>query len=129
MAFEKFSQYGRRNSSFISITTSNSFGFGGDFLKKNQLTKKDYVELFFDKEALKIGFKFKQNKEPGDDAFKLIGNKGSDSKNVVARSFFTTKLEGLDLNSFIHKYKPETEDDGEFGRLYVIQLKKKDIQD
>lgn len=126
MSFEKFSKFGRRNSSFITITASQSFGFGADFLEKNNLLNKKFVELFFDKEdGLRIAFKFKDEREADSPAFKLIENKGTNSKNLVARSFFTTYLQNVNLDEYESKYKPEVVQDLSYGTLFSIKLKKK----
>ncbi|RJR31396.1 hypothetical protein C4569_02115 [Candidatus Parcubacteria bacterium] len=125
MTFKKFTQFGRRNSSFISITSSHSFGFGGDFLQISDLADYNYVELFFDNsdDGIKIAFKFVRNQ--GDSAFKLIENKGTNSRSIVARSFFTTFLKDVNIDEFKNKYVPEMVNDDEFGKLFVIKLIKK----
>lgn len=124
MSFIRFSQFGRKNSSFISITASQSFGFGGDFLQENNLLDKLYVELFYDQDVQKIAFRFADAKTDKG-AFKLITTKGTNSKSVVARSFFTTFLKGLKMEEYENKYQPEKINHADFGALYAITLKKK----
>lgn len=124
MAFIKFNQLGRKDSLFVSITNSQSFGFGSDFLSKNNLLDKKYLELFFDPEEKKIGFKF--TKERNDkNAFKLSEAKNTKSKSVVARSFFSTFLRDIDNENYENKYEPIKEHNPEHGDLYVIKIKKK----
>lgn len=125
MSFQKFSHFGKRNSSFISITSSQSFGFGGDFLEKNGLLDKKYILLFFDSEENKIGFKFKSQREENDGSFKIIENKGTNSRSVVCRSFFTTFLDNINLDEYQSKYSPEMINDSDYGTLFAIKLKKK----
>lgn len=122
MPFIKFTQQGKRDSNFISLTASKSFGFGGDFLKQNKLEDKNYVELYFDPEEKKIGFKFTVEKND-DNAFKLMKSDVSDSKSTVARSFFTTYLKDIDLTRFEPRYHPETVNEPEHGTLFVVKLK------
>jgi len=123
MGFEKFSQFGRKDSSFISITTSKSFGFGGDFLRSNNLTQKKSVELFFDKDEMKIGFKFYDDKQDG--AFTLSDSHATESKSVVARSFFTSYSQYIKIEDFKNRYIPKKISDDEFGELFTITLEKK----
>lgn len=122
MSFVKFSQQGKRDSNFVSLTASKSFGFGADFLKQNSLGDKNYVELYFDEAENKIGFKFTVDKKD-DNAFKLIKSDVSDSKSTVARSFFTTYLKDFDLTKFESRYQPEVIHDSDHGTLSVIKLK------
>lgn len=122
MGFLKFAQQGKRDSNFISITASKSFGFGADFLRQNKLEDKQHVELYFDPDEKKIGFKFTGEKKDNN-AFKLIKSDVSDSKSTVARSFFTAYLRDVDLNKYESKYKAEVVHDAEHGTLYVFKLK------
>lgn len=122
MTFIKFSQQGKRDSKFISLTASKSFGFGGDFLRLNKLDDKNYVELYFDPDNKRIGFKFTAEKNDVN-AFKLIKSNVSNSKSTVARSFFTTYLKDIDLTRFEPKYQPEIVNDPEQGTLFAIELK------
>lgn len=128
MAFTKFTQLGKKESSFISVTDSKSFGFGGDFLSQYGLKDKKFVELFFDVvgDEKKIAFKFVDEKNDNN-AFKLIVSKVSNSKSVVARSFFTTlyRNNGVNLNEYVNRYKPNMEHNSELGTLYIVKLKKR----
>lgn len=122
--FEKFTKKSSRSSIFVSLTSSKSFGFGGDFLKENQLEDKTYVELFFDASKSKIAFKFTEGSKD-ENAFKLIATQLTNSKSIVARSYFATYLKDFDLKEYQLHYQPEKIHDPEYGTLFVIKLKKK----
>jgi len=125
MAYTKFTQFGRKDASFISLTKSQSFGFGGDFLEKYNLESKEYVELLYDQDEKKVAFHFIDEKTDKG-AFKLISSKGTKSKLIVARSFFTTFFKANDIVKYEGKYLPEVEEDPEYGQLFSIKLKEKE---
>jgi len=126
MSFIKFKDVGRKSSSFVSITNSQSFGFGADFLQQHNLLDKNYIELFYDSEEQKIAFYFKDTPEKGS-TFKLIGQEGG-SRSIVARSFFTKFLRDFKPEQYESRYKPEKVEDVSHGTLYVIQLKQKQAE-
>lgn len=125
MSFSKFTDVRAKRSLFISITKSQSFGFGGDFLQKYRLQSYNYVSLFYDSVTKRIGFQFSNEKE-SDSSYKLVSNPTTDSKGIVARAFYNKNLEEINIKDYQTRYIPEEVHDPEFGRLYVIRLKRKD---
>jgi len=128
MAFIKFSNVGKKQSLYISFTPSKSFGIGGDFLKDNNLLDCNYATLFWDKDALQIGFKFTKEKDKNEkSSFTMATNKNTDSRTIIARSFFREYLKGFNMNDYKSKYEPEEINDEKFGKMFIVQLIRKDF--
>ncbi len=130
MAFQEFTEINKKRSHFVSISSHQAINFGGDWLEQNNLADKKFVKLFFNFEQetgkYQIGFRFVDENSEGT-AFKLIINKGTESKAIVARSFFLKYLNDLNIDEFEKRYKPQKIEDQNFGSLWIITLKKKQV--
>jgi len=120
--FEIFQNVGGRfTGNFISVTSAG-FGFGAGFCQKYQILKQDYVVLHLarNKEQIIIGFSFtKDGSLPG--VFKLTKNNNSGF--VGAHSFFNAC--DINFNQYGGRYTPNLYTDPRFGKLFVIELRKK----
>jgi len=124
MAFIKFEDVGAKLTNTISLTKSQSFGFAAGFVKKNNISKFNFVSLFYDKEddRNRIGFQFTDDRV-GKSSFTIIFGNNRQTASIVARSFFR----GFEIDSkkYEGKYEPTEINDENFGTIYFIDLKEK----
>lgn len=131
MAFEVFTESKLRNSDFISVNESKTFGFPRLFLEKHGISGTEKVVILYDKDEkkvalyftnqpAKIGYSFKKSKNP---------NHGG---TVSARSFFDVKE--IEAALYSQRYEYEVAEMKKLGfpekpgSAFVIKLREKNIE-
>lgn len=109
----------------ISINKNGGIGLLAGFWHQYQLAKKTHVILYFNeniKSNIKsVGFQFTRNaKLPG--AYKLTQNRSSAS---VSPNAFWAAHRIVNPGKYAGAYKPQIDEDTNYGRIFYISLIKK----
>lgn len=122
--FKKVETKNVRSDDRISITTSNSIGITQTFYKDQSIVNFKYVVLYFDESAKALGILF-TNDENEKFKFSIIHSKKGYGASIVVRSFFKTYK--IDPKIYHNKYVWQSVDQEGIGKLYVINLKERQI--
>lgn len=122
--FKKVETRNVRSEDRITITTSNSIGFPTKFYQENKVADFKYVVLYYDATSKALGILF-TNDENEKYKFAIIKSTKGYGGSVVARSFF--KAYNIDPKTYHNRYVWEIVDQEGVGKLYVINLKERQI--
>jgi len=117
-SFEEFTSFGSKFSSKISLGKSGGFGFSSGFYNRYNLKGSVALKIFYDKAKMAVGFKFLKSREDGSVKLKPRQTGGY----VGIRSFLGKY--GIDPIEYSGRYDPKEVMDDNFGKVYVIELKK-----
>jgi|SRR3972149_3680579 len=122
--FKKVETRNVRSEDRITITTSNSIGFPTKFYQENKVADFKYVVLYYDETNKALGISF-TNDENEKYKFAIIKSNKGYGGSVVVRSFFKTY--NIDPKTYRNRYPWEIVNQEGVGKLYVINLKERQI--
>jgi len=122
--FKKVETRNVRSEKRITITKSYTIGFPVKFYQDNKIADFKYVIFYYDEASKVIGIQF-SNDENEKYKFKIIHSKKGFGGSVAVRSFFRSY--NIDPVKYHTRYEWKTEDQPGIGKLYVINLKERQI--
>lgn len=127
--FIRFKEVGSKLGNYIiSINRHGAFGLNSGFYRAEEIANFSYAMMFYAKEERFIAISFTNNKEEKG-VFKITHAKSKTSGSIVARSFLMTVFSGNKEELVKHAggYTPKTYKDDNFGKLFYIDLKEKEL--
>ena len=105
---------------FISIYKNGAVSLSTPFVRALKSEKVNYINLFYDKNTMCVGFKFTNNKNTPD-IYKLTEDTNS-CRSFCPKAFFHHYK--LDLNKLSGQYDAKKEHINGLGDMWVVDLKK-----
>jgi hypothetical protein len=124
MAFEEFNAKGGKFKPQIIINKYGGFTLSSGMHHRYGLDKYLGVKLYFDSENKKVGVKLLEKEDGG--MFRLKKSDNEKGAFFSARSFFGAY--NLEPKKVFGRYDPEEAEVSNFGKMFVITLKEKEIK-